>query len=108
MILYQEYFQAIIKLEGLSFSYLNLRGWTWFWRLSSVDLRLQKAASKYSDRLKIVKMEIDPNPATVKQFQVEGVPALRFIVNEQVLGTVEGVIGNDKLIDFIDTYLEKN
>ncbi|MEM7726506.1 MAG: thioredoxin family protein [Cyanobacteria bacterium P01_A01_bin.45] len=69
---------------------------------------ISKAASKYSDRLKIVKMEIDPNPATVKQFQVEGVPALRFIVNEQVLGTVEGVIGNDKLIDFIDTYLEKN
>ena len=35
------------------------------------------ASNQYGDRLKIVKMEIDPNPETVAQYQVEGVPALR-------------------------------
>ncbi|MEM7556918.1 MAG: thioredoxin family protein [Cyanobacteria bacterium P01_A01_bin.84] len=69
---------------------------------------INSAASEYSDRLKIVKMEVDPNPATVKQFQVEGVPALRFIENEKLLGISEGVIGKDKLISFIDTHLDKN
>ncbi|MEM7717241.1 MAG: thioredoxin family protein [Cyanobacteria bacterium P01_A01_bin.68] len=69
---------------------------------------INSAASEYSDRLKIVKMEVDPNPATVKQFQVEGVPALRLIAKEKVLGISEGVIGKDKLISFIDTHLDKN
>ena len=43
------------------------------------------AAETYSDRLKVVKMEIDPNPATVKQYQVEGVPALRLVQGTDVL-----------------------
>ena len=43
------------------------------------------AAATYSDRLKVVKMEIDPNPATVKQYQVEGVPAIRLFQGTDVL-----------------------
>jgi thioredoxin 1 len=63
------------------------------------------AADTYSDRLKVVKMEVDPNPATVKQYQVEGVPALRLIQGEQLLASTEGVIAKDKLIDLLDTHL---
>ncbi|MDM9384387.1 thioredoxin family protein [Chlorogloeopsis sp. ULAP01] len=63
------------------------------------------AADTYSDRLKVVKMEVDPNPATVKQYQVEGVPALRLIQGEQLLASTEGVITKDKLLDLLDTHL---
>ncbi|RUR83434.1 hypothetical protein PCC6912_22670 [Chlorogloeopsis fritschii PCC 6912] len=63
------------------------------------------AADTYSDRLKVVKMEVDPNPATVKQYQVEGVPALRLIQGEQLLASTEGVIAKDKLLDLLDTHL---
>jgi thioredoxin 1 len=63
------------------------------------------AADTYSDRLKVVKMEVDPNPVTVKQYQVEGVPALRLIQGEQLLASTEGVIAKDKLIDLLDTHL---
>ena len=66
------------------------------------------AATKYSDRLKIVKMEIDPNPLTVKQFQVEGVPALRLINGEELLAATEGVISKDKLISLLDQHLNSN
>ena len=69
---------------------------------------ISSAASQYSDRLKVVKMEVDPNPATVKQFQVEGVPALRFIADKKLLGTTEGAIGKEKLLSFIKTNLDKN
>jgi thioredoxin 1 len=69
---------------------------------------LASVATKYSDRLKIVKMEIDPNPITVKQYQVEGVPALRLIQGDQLLVSIEGVIGKDKLIDILDTHLNIN
>lgn len=63
------------------------------------------AATTYSDRLKVVKMEVDPNPETVKQYQVEGVPALRLIQDQQVLEATEGVIPKQKLIEILDTHL---
>ncbi len=63
------------------------------------------AANTYSDRLKVVKMEIDPNPVTVKQYQVEGVPALRLIQGDKILASTEGVIGKDKLLSLLDTHL---
>ncbi|TAF03994.1 MAG: thioredoxin [Nostocales cyanobacterium] len=66
------------------------------------------AATKYSDRLKIVKMEIDPNPLTVKQYQVEGVPALRLIKENQLLESTEGVISKDRFLSLLDQHLNNN
>jgi thioredoxin 1 len=63
------------------------------------------AAVTYSDRLKVVKMEVDPNPTTVKQYQVEGVPALRLFQGTQVLESSEGVIGKQQLASILDTHL---
>ena len=63
------------------------------------------AAETYSDRLKVVKMEVDPNPATVKQYQVEGVPALRLFQGTEVLESSEGAIGKPKLSSLLDTHL---
>jgi len=63
------------------------------------------AAITYSDRLKVVKMEVDPNPETVKQYQVEGVPALRLFQNQEVLEASEGVIPKQKLIDILENHL---
>jgi thioredoxin 1 len=66
------------------------------------------AATTYSDRLKVVKMEVDPNPLTVKKYQVEGVPALRLVKGEQLLISTEGVISKDKLMSILDTHLNNN
>ncbi|AKG22827.1 thioredoxin family protein [Calothrix sp. 336/3] len=66
---------------------------------------LNAVANNYGDRLKIVKMEVDPNPQTVKQYQVEGVPAFRLIQDKQLLASTEGAIGKDKLISFIESGL---
>ena len=67
---------------------------------------IEEAANNYSDRLKVVKMEVDPNPATVKLYKVEGVPALRLFQGTQVLASSEGAIGKQQLASFIDTHLE--
>ncbi|MBW4642893.1 MAG: thioredoxin [Goleter apudmare HA4340-LM2] len=66
------------------------------------------AATKYGDRLKIVKIEIDPNPLTVKQYKVEGVPALRLIQGKEVVLSIEGVIGKEKLFSSLDEYFHQN
>ncbi|HEY9862506.1 MAG TPA: thioredoxin family protein, partial [Candidatus Obscuribacterales bacterium] len=61
----------------------------------------------YSDRLKVVKMEIDPNPETVAKYQVQGVPALVFLKDGEVVASIEGAIGKQKLIDLLETHLPK-
>jgi thioredoxin 1 len=63
-------------------------------------------ATNYGDRLKVVKMEVDPNPNTVKQYQVEGVPALRLIQGNELLASTEGVISKDKLLQFLENHIK--
>lgn len=62
-------------------------------------------ASTYADRLKVVKMSIDPNPATVLAYKVEGVPALRMFKSGKLEYSHEGVIGKQTLVTTIDGYL---
>ncbi|MBE9249213.1 thioredoxin [Dolichospermum sp. LEGE 00240] len=66
------------------------------------------AAATYSDRLKIVKIEADPNPVAVKQYKVEGLPALRLLRGETVLASTEGVISKNKLLSLLDIHLTDN
>lgn len=63
------------------------------------------AAAEYGDRVKIVKMEIDPNPETVAKYQVEGVPALRLIQDGELLAASEGALNKDKLGSFLTSHL---
>lgn len=63
-------------------------------------------ATSYGDRLKVLKLEIDPNPSTVKKCQVEGVPALRLFKDHQVVFTHEGAIGKQQLQTLLDPYLD--
>lgn len=61
------------------------------------------AAAEYADRLKVVKLEVDANPDTVKEYKVEGVPALRFFKNGQLVESREGAITKPKLGELIDS-----
>ncbi|MBV5257664.1 thioredoxin [Synechococcus moorigangaii CMS01] len=63
------------------------------------------AAQEYGDRLKVVKLEVDPNPNAVTQCQVEGVPALRFFKDQKVVASHEGAITKQALKDFVEAQL---
>lgn len=62
-------------------------------------------AASYGDRLKIVKMEVDPNPTAVAKYKVEGVPAFRLFKAGEVLEATEGAISKQKLEGFLSSYL---
>ncbi len=62
-------------------------------------------ASIYGDRLKIVKLEVDPNPESVTKYQVEGVPALRLFKAGQVIEATEGAISKQKLEGILASHL---
>lgn len=78
-------------------------GWCGPCRLVSPSI--EWAANNYSDRLKVVKMEVDPNPSTVAKYKVEGVPALRLLKNNQVVVSHEGAIGKQQLTTLLDSNL---
>ncbi|MGB0560896.1 MAG: thioredoxin family protein [Spirulinaceae cyanobacterium] len=66
-----------------------------------VSPSVEAIASDYGDRLKVVKLEVDPNPNAVKQCKVEGVPALRIFKNKEMVADFEGAITKDKLRTFV-------
>jgi thioredoxin 1 len=65
---------------------------------------IEWVAANYNG-LKVVKMEIDPNPITVKQYKVEGVPALRLFKNGEVVLSHEGAITKQTLIGLLESHL---
>lgn len=75
---------------------------TWCGPCKLVAPSVEVIAQEYGDRLKVVKMEVDPNPETVKAYKVEGVPALRLIKNQQVVKSHEGAITKQQLLDWVE------
>jgi thioredoxin 1 len=63
------------------------------------------AANNYSDRLKVVKLEVDPNPESVKQYKVEGVPALILFKDGEPIESFEGAISKQKLEGILANHL---
>ncbi len=70
-----------------------------------VSPSVEWAAANYSDRLKVIKMEVDPNPATVKQYHIEGVPALLLFTHGELTQSHEGAIGKQMLQAMLDAHL---
>lgn len=68
---------------------------------------VEAVASQYGDQLKVVKMEVDPNPEAVAQCQVEGVPALRLFQQGKVIEATEGVMNKQKLESFLRPYVSE-
>ncbi|MDJ0536356.1 MAG: thioredoxin [Xenococcaceae cyanobacterium MO_207.B15] len=62
-------------------------------------------AATYSDRLKVIKLEVDPNPESVAKCKVEGVPALRLFKDKQIVASHEGAIGKQQLQTMLDSNL---
>jgi thioredoxin 1 len=50
-------------------------------------------------------MEIDPNPVTVAQAKVQGVPAFRLFKQGEIIAAIEGAITKTKLEEFFKAYL---
>lgn len=70
-----------------------------------VSPSVDSVADAYSDRLKVVKMEVDPNPDAVKTCGVEGVPALLVFKNGEVAQSHEGAIGKQTLQSMLQPYI---
>jgi thioredoxin 1 len=97
-----EFETEVLKAEQPVLVYL----WaSWCGPCRLVSPSVDWVADTYSDRLKVFKMEVDPNPDTVKRYHVEGVPALLVFKNGEIAQSHEGAISKQKLVSLIDTHL---
>ncbi|MDJ1179424.1 thioredoxin domain-containing protein [Roseofilum sp. BLCC_M91] len=70
-----------------------------------VSPSIDQIAREYGDRLKVVKMEVDPNPESVKKYAVEGVPGLRLFKSGELTASAEGALTKPKLVELIEPHL---
>jgi len=65
---------------------------------------LEDLAQKYTGKIKIVKLDVDQNPATPPKFGVRGIPTLILFKDGQVKATQVGLLSKNELASFIDTH----
>ena len=66
---------------------------------------LEELATVYNDRVNIVKVNVDDNPATASRYNVRSIPTLIFVKNGQVAETQVGLLSRNQLALFIDKNL---
>ncbi len=100
-----EFETEVLKAEQPVLVYL----WaSWCGPCRLVSPSVDWVADTYSDRLKVIKMEVDPNPETVKKYHVEGVPTLILFKKGEIAQSYEGAISKQKLGGLIESQLSES
>ncbi|WP_426286439.1 thioredoxin TrxA [Luteibacter sp. E-22] len=74
----------------------------WCGPCKSIAPVLDELAGEYEGKLKVVKINIDENPQTPRQYGVRGIPTLMMFKDGKVAGTQIGAVGKGQLTQFID------
>lgn len=76
---------------------------TWCGPCKAIAPLLEDLAQKYEGKLKIVKLDVEANPATPPKFAVNSIPTLIIFKDGQVQATQIGLLTKTELASFIDT-----
>jgi thioredoxin 1 len=66
---------------------------------------LEDVATKYTDKVKFLKLDVDSNPSTPPKFGVRGIPTLILFKDGQVAATQVGLMNKADLMKFIDGHI---
>lgn len=78
---------------------------TWCGPCKMIAPILDQVAGEYSDRVKIVKLDVDDNQATAAKFGIRGVPTLMLFKSGQAVQTKVGAMSKSQLTEFLDKSL---
>ncbi len=70
---------------------------TWCGPCKMMSPILEQLKTQVGDSVRILKIDVDKNPAIAQHFQVRGVPTLKIFQNGQVKWTGSGVMQADQL-----------
>jgi thioredoxin 1 len=77
----------------------------WCGPCKAISPILSEIAEAYADKLKVVKLNIDENPATPPRYGIRGIPTLMLFRNGKVEATKVGALSKSQLAAFIDINL---
>lgn len=66
---------------------------------------LERLAERYAGRIKVVKVNVDNNPATAARFEAQSIPTLVLLRNSEVVGRFVGAQPERVLAERIDALL---
>lgn len=67
---------------------------------------LEKLAAEYAGRVRIAKLNVDENPRTQAQYQVQGIPTLLLVKNGKVVDRVVGALPEGQLRTQVERLLK--
>src|SRR5690606_15384690 len=74
---------------------------TWCGPCQTMQPILQDAARQMEEKVKIIKVDVDKNPAAANSYQVKGVPTLILFRNGKILWRQSGVVSTSQLLQVI-------
>ena len=74
----------------------------WCGPCKAIAPALEQLAHEYEGKVKIVKINIDENQQTPRQFGIRGIPTLMVFKDGKVAGTQIGAVNKGVLAQFID------
>jgi len=66
---------------------------------------LEQVKNKVGDQVKIVKVDVDKNPAIAQQLKVRGVPTLVLFRQGSLLWRQSGVVSEQQLLQILETHV---
>ncbi|MGV8058746.1 MAG: thioredoxin [Smithellaceae bacterium] len=77
----------------------------WCGPCRSIGPILEELAAEYGEKLNVVKVNVDNNPATASLYGVKSIPTLLLVKNGKVQETQIGLLSKDQLAALIDKNL---
>jgi len=66
---------------------------------------IEAIASEFSNKIKVVKINVDENNKTSVAYNIRGIPTLMLFKDGKIVATKTGVLTKPQLADFINTNL---
>lgn len=63
---------------------------------------IDELATEYSDRVKIVKINVDRNPELSTKFKIKSIPSLAFIKQGRLIEMISGMVSKPNLAEMLD------
>ena len=103
---------SVVHLNQESFEKLILEGKTpalvdfwapWCGPCRAVGPIIDELAAEYEGKVRIVKMNVDENPATPTKFGIRAIPTLMLFKNGQAIDQVTGAVNKDAIVNILQT-----